>query len=383
MAAAEPDIFFKQKRTTSEIKDEILPAYFRTWGTIYLKALSSQSSKALYFIDVNAGEGNTAAGQPTAPLAILENIHQNTSSEIPPDVPVKTFFVNPTQALADKLNANLEQLPYLPALPVAPVVRTEIAFQAEYMNALPTDEPTLIFLDPSRPGLTRQLLLKARQGAATDVLLIFNFNKLRQALLADETGDWEADFWGRRLAEVTEINRTEASAKKRESCFMQSLAAVFKDAGFYTFAFNMLAPGKNPVSQYLLFLTQSLPAYLGMKDFMQVYSEYQEDGVPLFRVTNNPPVPLLPGFFRYLSKYTLDNLTEDLARSRSQFHYKNLQAIYEEHSVGTNYIKSNYRQALEKLRADGILYPVDAQNKKVKAFTDTSVIFYNLHRSKK
>ncbi len=164
---------------------------------------------------------------------------------------------------------------------------------------------------------------------------------------------------------------------------MQALATVFKEAGFYPFTFNILAPGKNLASQYLVLFTQSLPVYLGIKGLMQAYSEYQEDGVPLFQVTNKPPVPLLPGFFQYLSKYTLDNLTEELARSRSQFHYKTLQAIYEEHSVGTNYIKSNYRQALEKLRADGVLYPVDAQNKKVKAFTNTSVIFYNLHRSKK
>ena len=383
MAAAEPDNFLEQKRTTSEIKDKILPAYFRTWCNIHLNVPGSQSSETLLFIDTNAGEGYITEGQSTAILSVLENIHQNALSESDSDQIIKTFFINPTQALTEKLTANLEQLPFYPALLAAPEVLTETAFQERIIDAAPANQPALIFLDPTRPALTRQLLAQARQSNATDVLLIFNFNKLRQALLSDEPDDWENNFWGNWLEDLNNYNFTQTSAKKRESYFLQTLASIFKDAGFYTFSFLMLPPGKNPASQYLLLFTKSLRGYLGIKNIMQAYSEYQEDGVPLFRVTNKPPVPLLPGFFQYLSKYTLNNLTEELARSRSQFHYKTLQAIYEEHSIGTNYIKANYLAAFEKLRTDGVLYPIDAHNKKVKAFSDTSVIFYNLHRSKK
>ncbi|KAA5548654.1 three-Cys-motif partner protein TcmP [Adhaeribacter rhizoryzae] len=379
MTAAEPDIFFKQKRTTSEIKDSILPAYFKTWYNIQVNGPGSQSVKSLLFIDGNAGEGVTPAGQPAAPLNILENIQ--AADDAPPLV--KTFFINPTGAFADKLTANLAQLPFYPELPEAPVVLTEAAFQEQIENISTNNQPALIFLDPSRQGLTRQFLLRAQQSSETDVLLVANFNKIYQALLSPEPGSWENTFWGNRLSEVINISRHEPSARKREVLFMQALAAILQEAGFYIFRFNILAPGKNSASQYLMLLTKSLPGYLGMKEMMQAYSDYQEDGVPLFAATNKPPVPLLPGFFRYLSNYTLDNLVAALAQSRSQFHYKTLQAIYEEHSIGTNYIKANYQQALEKLQADGVLYPVNAQNKKVKAITDTSVIFYNLHRSKK
>lgn len=383
MTAAEPDIFFKQKRTTSEIKDSILPAYFKAWHHIQVKGPSSQSAKSLLFIDGNAGEGITPGGQLTAPAVILENIEQNTQAEEDAQQPVKTFFINPTGALTEKLAANLAQLPFYTEFSEAPVALTEAAFREQTGIIEADNGPTLMFLDPSRQGLTRQLLLSAQQSSETDVLLIGSFNKLYQALLSPEPGSWEEAFWGNRLNEVINISRLEPSAKKREGQFMQVLEEALKEAGFYFFKFNILAPGKNAASQYVLLLTKLLPGYLGFKEIMQAYSEYQEDGVPLFEATNKPQVPLLPGFFQYLSNYTLDNLVAELAQNRSQFHYQTLQAIYEAHSIGTNYIKANYRQALEKLRAEGVLYPVDAQNKKVKAITDTSVIFYNLHRSKK
>ena len=383
MAAAEPDNFFKQKRTLGEIKDQILPQYFTAWCRNHLKEQDNHSSAEIFYYDLQAGEGITEDNQPTAPVAILEDIYQPAHPIADWRHQVKICFTDPKDAVVEKLITNLEQLPYYPELLPLPEVITQTAFQEKWAAPVAGGKPMLLFLDPANQALSRQILVQVLQHPQTDIFMVFNLNKLRAALLPDVEGDNANAFWGSRLEEVKKNMQTENNAKKREQIFLQALEDVFRENEFYTFKFNLTADGKNTASQYLFLATKSASGYLDMKEIMQAYSQYQEDGVPSFEASPKSQPPLLPGFFSYLHPYNIGNLTEELARSRSQFHYKTLQAIYEEHSIGTNYIKANYKLALEKLQALGHLYPVDAQNKKVKAISDSSVIFYNLHGAKK
>jgi three-Cys-motif partner protein len=382
MAAAEPDIFFEQKRTISEIKDKILPQYFETWCRINLKEPENPSSEIFYY-DLQAGEGLTETGEATSPVTILKRIYQPTETEADWSERVKICLTDSSDGVVEKLKANLEQLPYYPVLQPFPLVLNQAAFQEHWACSGAGTKPTLLFLNPANQTAFRQILIQVLQHAQTDIFMVFNFNKLRTTLFPEEATDLTNAFWSSRLNEVENIYRTENNAKKREQYFLQVLETVFRDKGFYTFKFNLTASGTNAASQYLFLVTKSVSGYTGIKEIMQVYSQFQEDGVPLFEASSKPQTPLLPGFFSYLHPNCIENLTEELASSRSRFHYKTLQAIYEEHSIGTNYIKTNYKVALEKLREQGLLYPVDTQNKKTKAITDTSVIFYNLHRTKK
>ncbi|MDB5261429.1 MAG: hypothetical protein JWQ14_710 [Adhaeribacter sp.] len=382
MAAAEPDNFFTQKRTIGEIKDKILPQYFKIWCESYLKEAVSPSDQPLDFFDLQAGEGFTPEGQPTSPITILNSMYQPAAFEGDGQQQVNICFTDSSDKVVEKLKINLEQLPYYPALSPLPVVSTQSALLELWAGSEAGQRPTLLFLNPASQALSRQILMQALPQAQTDILMIFSVNKMRSALLPDDAADAMNGFWGERWEEIQQINRTENNIQRKELRFMQALEGVFRENGFNIFKFNIKATGKNAASQYLFLATKSIENYLGMKEIMQAYSQYQEDGVPLFEASSKALAPLLPGFFSYLHPFCIANLAEDLAGSKSRFHYKTLQAIYEEHSIGTNYIKANYKVALEKLHAQGYLYPVDAQNKKVKAITDTSVIFYNLHRPK-
>jgi three-Cys-motif partner protein len=384
MAAAEPDNFFNQKRTVGEIKDKILPLYFKSWCENYLINQENQStSEEIAFYDLQAGEGITAEGYPASPIIILNQLYQASDTEPDWRQGVKCCFTDSSDAVVEKLRNNLEQLPFYPELPHVPMTLTRNEFQEQWAGSGAGGRPALLFFNPANQLLTRQIAAQVLQHSQTDAFMVFNLNKLRTALLPDEAAEIPSRFWGSRLNEVIKNYSTENNAKKREQYFLQTLEGVFQDNSFYTLKFNVTAPGKNAASQYLFLATKSLSNYFALKEILQAYSQYQEDGVPLFEASPKPQPPLLPGFFSYLHPNCIENLTEELAGGRSRFHYKTLQAVYEEHSIGTNYIKANYKVALEKLQARGLLYPVDIQNRKVKAFTDSSVIFYNLHGVKK
>lgn len=368
--------FFKVKRSASEIKSEILEAFFPAWCALFQNQTDPPADILLY-VDLIAGPAFHPDQTLAGPGRVLEQIYQSRGQALDLNAVVRTFFLDPAKSVVEALPAELAQLPYLDQLTHPPVVLREPAEQEVLAALLNQPRPALVIIDPFSYPYAQDLFGQVVGQEWVDVLLVFTYPKMRTAVLA--AGKGKLPWLGPRLAELQGYFRRESSARKKEQFALQTVESRLQEHSQYTCTFKINLPHKDQTSHYLLWATNRQPAYLALKERLAVYSDWQEDGVPLFTANQPPQPPLLPGFFQYLSKYTLENLREELRTNRRQFHYRTIRDVYEEHSVGTHYVKANYLRAFAALRDQGHLRLVDAKNKQVKAVTENAVVFYQLH----
>lgn len=155
---------------------------------------------------------------------------------------------------------------------------------------------------------------------------------------------------------------------------MDNFEGIFLDKGYRTFKFRINFPHKKQTSHYLIFVSKVDLAYTRIKEIMMKYSDYQEDGVPLFGANLKQTQTSL---FHDHYKYSIVNLAADLAKKAHLFNNKTLEVIYEKHNVGTNYIKDNYKVAYEKLKLQNKVEFLNAKTGHVvNKITYTCVIRY-------
>jgi hypothetical protein len=148
---------------------------------------------------------------------------------------------------------------------------------------------------------------------------------------------------------------------------------IFKEKEYKTFRFKISLPKKNQTSHYLFFVSKTDTAYMKMKELMLMYSDSQEDGVPLFGANIKHQLSL----FQEQYRYSVKNLIADLAGKASYYHNLPLDSIYRHHNIGTNYIRGNYQEAFEQLKKEGVveaINPVSRQPMRKVSFT--SIIGY-------
>jgi hypothetical protein len=161
---------------------------------------------------------------------------------------------------------------------------------------------------------------------------------------------------------------------------MNTFVSALESKGFAVLSFKINTPPKGQAGFYVFIASKRPAIYLKAKEFLFPYSECQEDGVPLWGVNLQYVAPSIPGFSKYLTPYCQENLMEELARHKSDFHFKTVQEIYAQHSPGKPYILANYLEALAALQADGYINYMNKQHKQVKTISATTIIFYRLHR---
>ncbi|MDQ4141045.1 MAG: hypothetical protein M3142_11030 [Bacteroidota bacterium] len=378
MSVVETNTFFKQKRTAAEIKSEIVKAYFPGWCAQVLTK-SAPPAQTILYVDLLAAnlvdEDYSLAG----PGLILDQIQKSSNTEQDLNGVVKTFFYNVSKAELEKLVSDLTQVSFLDKLEHPPVILNEPEKRASLADLLNQSIPTLFITNPFGNLFAQELLAPAVLNSHADLLLIFSPNNMRSAWEPNQENSGLSALTGESLTVLHGYGKKESSARKKEQFMVDMLVNNLQEKKYYPIVFKINLPDKDQTSHYLLFAAKTRQAYFLMKESIAQYSDFQEDGVPLFSVNQKPKMPLLPGFFQYLSKYTFNGLLETLSSNRSQFHYRTIQEIYEEHAMGTDFILANYLQAFAKLRQQGRINLVDEKNKQVKSITGNAIVFYKLH----
>ena len=103
------------------------------------------------------------------------------------------------------------------------------------------------------------------------------------------------------------------------------------------------------------------------------YSDKQYDGVPLFGA-NLKQDPL---FFPSLCKYSVKKLSEIILQSSSKFDNKTIDEVYREHNYNTNYVKQNYKDAIEILIKNKNIRIFNKKNMQTKRITYTAKIKFS------
>jgi hypothetical protein len=125
----------------------------------------------------------------------------------------------------------------------------------------------------------------------------------------------------------------------------QALKAL---GGEYVLPFRFRNENGTRTSHHLIFVSKHPLGYQIMKEIMAGESSSENQGVATFEY--NPASSRQPLLFALARP--LDDLADDLL-SRFAGRTLTMQQVYEQHNIGTPYIKPNYKKALLQLEAEG------------------------------
>jgi len=368
MSAITTDSFFKSKRDTSEIKSEILVEYFKFWCSVLLFGQKFKKIEQVVFIDLFSGPGRYESGDPSTPLKIIESIYNSTGKAIDLNKCVRTFFNDQKKGLIKNLDNNLTSLDYYEKLGHKPILLNHQASKEVLNSLLEKKTPSLTFIDPFGYSYSMEMLLSSVREWGSDLFMLFNINRIRAAIRNPLVEKLMNQIFQNKLFEIRAFYEKEKNPAKREKYIIERFEDIFREKGYFIFKFRINFPGKDQSSHYLYLVTKVVMAYQRIKEIMKKYSDFQQDGVPLFTANFKYKTSILYGD---LVDYSIYNMEKDLVKNKLQFNNKSIEQIYEVHSTNTNYIKENYKQAISGLIDKGF---VKISNNKM---TYTSIVIFN------
>ena len=377
MPSIDNNDFFRTKREASEIKSEILNKYFKAWCGILLFGQSYRTIKRLLYIDLYAGRGYYDDGSPSTPIKVLESIRASKGKNIDLDGAVQTFFNDSKRQEVNELQRNIETLSFYEELTYKPVVLNQQADKELLTQLLNVGHPSLTFLDPFGYSYSKEMLMNAVKEWGSDLFFLFNINRIRAAVVNGAVDEMMTNIFGERHAVIKEFYETERRPKEREKFIVNQIEGLFKENNFLIFKFRIKFPDRDQTSHYLFFVTKVKVAYTKMKEIMCPYSDRQPDGVPYFGANIKKKSLQVPLFFHNQYEFSLEKLKSDLLENIRVHCGKTIESIYKDHNVGTNYIKENYKQALQELHTEEKIQLIDRKGNLAKRITYTCTVQAN------
>ncbi|MBD1398073.1 hypothetical protein H9Q13_12920 [Pontibacter sp. JH31] len=323
-------------------------------------------------MDLQAGL-DIGEAAPTAPQ-VLRQVYKSTGSRTDLNKGVSTILYDVDQPALAELQEKVEQLPFYHDLVHPPLTLQEADDEALAAQMLEQTTTGLAFLDPTIEGLSQRVLLQAVQTGIPDLLMLFNPKAFGNTIKRAKADSLWQQLFGERLDKIKAFYKQNRQADRREEYLLDCFEEIFQSHGFYTLRFRINFPDKKQTSHYVVFGVKSEQAYLRLKELLARYSDYQEDGVPLFGA--NLQVQQL-SLFQEHYKYSVTRLAQELAGSAGRYSNRSLQYIYESHSISTPYTLANYTAAFEKLMKDGLVRFINPKTgQAITKLTPVSLIRY-------
>lgn len=338
--------FFEESKEQSEVKTAIVTKYFWAWAKVVIPWARKQSDKIAY-IDLFAGPGRYMDGTRSTPLILLEKaIQEPQMREM-----LVTIFNDANKDLSRSLEEAIYSLPGIETLKYPPqVYHFEVGDKIAKMFKEMRLVPTLFFVDPwGYKGLSLNLIGSVLKDWGCDCIFFFNYNRINMGLANELVREHMDALFGRERADTLRIELEMLNPYERELTIIEELVKALQDmGGEYVLPFRFIDDWGTRTSHHLIFVSKNVLGYSIMKEIMAAECSRAEQGVPTFEY--NPADRRFPLLFE-LSQ-PLDDLAEMLL---SKFAGQTLQMkeIYENHHVGTRYIKKNYKSVLRQLEEEG------------------------------
>lgn len=362
--------FFKEKRDASEIKAEILNKYFKAWFAILLKGQKYKKVDKLLYIDLFSGPGYYDDGKASTPIKILNSVYESGDAFVDYALPVQTIFNDKSKKIVNRLRKNIHALPYYDQLKYKPIIGNEPASQFILDKLLDDNTPSLTFIDPLGYGYDQEMLLHSVRSWGSDLFVLFNINRIRAAILNKKVEKNMFGIFTEYFILIQNYYKKERSPHKREKYIVEVFEKIFEDKGYMTLKFKVNFPKRNQTSHYLFFVSKAELAITKAKEIMTIYSDSQNDGVPLFSAN----VRQDPIFFPILCEFSISKLKEMILYNKNKYNGFTIQDVYNAHNYKTNYIKQNYKDAITELREDNFVILYDKNNKETNRITFTAKI---------
>jgi len=142
------------------------------------------------------------------------------------------------------------------------------------------------------------------------------------------------------------------SPDQRELAIVNELAQALQDlGGRYVLPFRFVGKDGKRTSHYLVFISKGRLGYDIMKEIMARESSDRDDGVASFEYTpvKDKQLSILFGYARPLDELGGELLGIYAGREMT------VKEIFDAHNVGTPFILPNYKEALRRLEAEGLI----------------------------
>lgn len=337
--------FFSEQKEQSEIKTAIVSKYFWVWAKIIMPWAKDRK---IAYIDLFAGPGRYADGSKSTPLLVLERaIADPIMREM-----LVTLFNDADGNHSHSLETAIQSLPGIESLKHKPKVKnqevgTEIVAQFEERSLI----PTLFFVDPwGYKGLSLRLINSVLKNWGCDCIFFFNYNRIKMGLPNAGVDEHMNALFGKERADKLRIKlKTLQPGDDKELVIVEELSEALRDlGGKFVLPFRFRHQTKGLTSHHLIFVSKHVRGYEIMKEIMAGESSDTQQGVPTFEY--NPATKSQPLLFELARP--LDALGPALLE---KYRGRSLAVldVYNEHHVGTRYIKKNYKQVLIKLSDEG------------------------------
>ena len=342
--------FFDHPRKQSGVKSQIVAKYFGTWARIvthHLKKTYPGEVRRIAYIDLFAGPGYYEDGSKSTPILVLEEAIKD--SEI--SNRLVTVFNDANSHNIDLLRQGVARIDGIERLAASPQFDTLRVDQnvAEFIGEN-DNVPTLLFIDPfGYKGLSLDLINSVLSNFASDCIFFFNYVRINAAITNNfMDNNMTALFGSERLMRMRREICKLSTYERELYVFDEFVSELKEHHARHVQKFCFKKDDEDRTSHYLVLAAKHPKGYREMKEIMAKFSTICEQGVPTytFDPKDDGMQPVLD-----LTR-PMDILVEDLTKT---FAGQTLtrKAIYEQHSIGTRYIKNNYKKALSILESEG------------------------------
>lgn len=354
--------FFEERGDQSAIKAEIVQKYFTAWANIVLPATQQYGGGKIAYIDLYAGPGRYKDGAASTPLLVLQKALENPKISAALVALFNDMDQNNTQTLQAEINA----LPGIERLKHPPTVNcNSVDKDAEEYFAKTKLIPSFTFLDPfGYKGLSLRLVNGVIKDWGCDCVFFFNYNRISLGISNPLVEEHMAALFGSTRAAELKARVEGVKPALREQMILEELSkALTEMGGRFVLPFRF-RNDKGRLTHHLVFVSKSFKGYEVMKDIMASASSASDQGVALF--TYSPADESMPLLFELTRP--LDDL-EYMLKKEYAGKTASMREIYEEHSVGRQYLSKHYKAVLTKMEEAGAVKVKDPEGKKRRSGT--------------
>jgi three-Cys-motif partner protein len=296
-------------------------------------------------MDLFSGPGRYADGTPSTPVIVLQKAIKE------PDLckMLVTVFNEKNPENTRSLEATISAIPGIEKLKYKPQIRNavvghELAESLRQMNLI----PTFLFVDPwGYKGLSLELINSVLPNWGCDCVFFFNYNRVNPGLNNDVVREHMNDLFGEKRADAIRKRLDGLQPDEREHLIIEELSQALNELGAkFVLPFTFKNEEGTRTKHHLIFASKNFKGYEIMKGIMAKESSEQEQGVASFAYSPAPKqLQILFGFSRPLSDLEELLLAEFVGQKLT------MREIYERHSVGRPYVKTNYKRVLAKMEA--------------------------------
>ncbi len=343
-----PKRFFEERTEQSEAKSRIVKKYFFAWCKVIMPTAKKISNKIAY-IDLYAGPGRYKDDAASTPLEILKTaIDDPMMSKM-----LVSYFNDASSENSSTLQEEISKLPGIDNLTYQPIVKCgEIDGSSnKYFNEI-RGIPSFSFIDPfGYLGLSLNVIKDVISDWGCDCLFFFNYNRINAGISNDFVAKHINALFSQSRADHLRRILPGLKPEHRERLILEELSNEIKRlGGRFILPFTFKNSTGSRTSHKLIFVSKNFKGYEIMKDIMAKESSTHDEGVPSF--TYSPADASTPFLFSFTQP--LSTLRHSLL---IQFAGEEISfgEIYRRHSVGTPFVRQNYRSALIELETQGLI----------------------------